>query len=579
MKLTSGLAAVALAATTLAASPATAAPLPTSSTAERAVDAGARWLTGQLTDGLVYNDQYGGFNDYGLSADVAFALQAVGKDAAASGITDAIEPNSSAWVDGYAPGRVYAGSLAKLVSLVEATGKDATDFDGADQVSRLESLVSSTAPRVGRLEDAGVDPTDEYDADFVNVIGQSFAARALTAVASERAADATDYLLEQQCNDGFFRAQLTSDKDAADQGCVDGTDKGSVDSTALTVINILDTPGATTRARGAAQLGAAWLRSQQAADGSFSAGAAEGYNANTTGLAGWALALAGDTGAAGRAAAWLRGVQSADLAPCATTLSADHGGLAYTPSILATARTTGIAPAARDQYRRATAQALPALSHLPAAAGTPAVSVPDTAVEKSTITATVNGLGAGEAACLSIGSQAKPVTGTGSPLTVSFTLPAGAATHTFTLATLAGTTTASTVATLAPATPATPATPASPVAPTEPVAAKVKINKVEKVRNNRFKIALVCRDAAPCAGKVTVRTATKVAVDGLKRKKVVRVSEKRYSLVAGSRKQVSLKLTKTARGLVAEGRLKVKAVTARGGDRVVTTFWLTSARG
>ena len=91
---------------------------------------------------------------------------------------------------------------------------------------------------------------------------------------------------------------------------------------------------------------------------------------------------------------------------------------------------------------------------------------------------------------------------------------------------------------------------------------------------------VVTIDVTTIRGKITVRTATKVAVDGLKKKKVVRVSEKRYSLVAGSKKQVSLKLTKTARALVADGRLKVKSVaTARGGDRVVTTFSLKSAKG
>jgi hypothetical protein len=108
----------------------------------------------------------------------------------------------------------------------------------------------------------------------------------------------------------------------------------------------------------------------------------------------------------------------------------------------------------------------------------------------------------------------------------------------------------------------------------------VKIAKVEKVRKNRFKVALVCADAAPCAGRIKVRTATKVGVDGLKKRKVVRVSEKRYRVAAGSRRQVSLKLTRTARALVADGRLKVKAVaTARAGDREVTTFVLKSARG
>ena len=83
MKLHSGLVAVALAATTIAPTltqPAYAAPVQAAGpTADRAVQAGASWLTGQLTDGLVFNDQYGGFNDYGLSADFAFALYAAGR--------------------------------------------------------------------------------------------------------------------------------------------------------------------------------------------------------------------------------------------------------------------------------------------------------------------------------------------------------------------------------------------------------------------------------------------------------------------------------------------------------------------
>ena len=38
---------------------------------------GADWLAGQLTDGLVHNDQYA-FDDYGLTIDVALGLAAAG---------------------------------------------------------------------------------------------------------------------------------------------------------------------------------------------------------------------------------------------------------------------------------------------------------------------------------------------------------------------------------------------------------------------------------------------------------------------------------------------------------------------
>jgi hypothetical protein len=558
------------AAVTLTTLVATATPAQSHPAGDRAVEAGAAWLTGQLTDGLVHNDQFGGFDDYGLSADFAFALEEVGKDATASAVVDAIEPKSESWVAG-GPGRVYAGSLAKMVSLVQATGQDATAYNGTNQVTRLANLVSSSAPVSGRLEDAGVNPVDPWDADFVNVIGQSFASRALTTAGSSRAADATGFLLDQQCNEGFFRATLTADKTSTQQGCVSGIDTGSIDTTALTIVNILATPGASTRAKGAAALAASWLKTQQAPDGSFTAGGAEGYNANSTGLAGWALAEAGDTASATKAAAWLRGVQIADLAPCATTLTADNGALAFKPDLLSAARTSGIAPGARDQYRRATAQALPALAHVPAAAGAaPAISAPTTAVEKTTVTVTVAGLGAGEPACVSFGSQAKQVTGAGAALGVTFDLPAGVATHTFRLATLAGVATASTSAT---------ASPPAPAPAPAPQVGTLDARRVVKVARNRFSVELTCGSDVACAGKVVVRTAGKVRVAPGKRV-VVTMAKRTYSVAANGEKTLVLKVTKRGRALLEDGRVRVRAVqTAPGAERAVTKFWLKAVRG
>ena len=564
MKLTSGLAAVALAATTLAVVAPAGAATPTDPAGARAVSAGATWLTDQLTDGIVVGE-FDGFvyDDFGLSADFAFALDAVGgQDATVVAIADAVAPKVTQWYD-FAP-TVYTGSAAKAIALAQVAGRDARDFGGTNLQSVVEANVATSAPIAGRVQNTGEtdwstgDPTDS-----LNVISQSWAARALGGQDSDLADEVMSFLLEQQCDDGSFRAALTEDKAAPEQGCTAG-EVGEVDTTALAVINILETPEAPLAAKGAVFVAASWLKAQQASDGSFSAGAL-GTNSNTTGLAGWALAAAGHDGAATKAAGWLRGLQVADLAPCATTLSAENGAVAYKAADLAAARAAGTIPVAlQDGFRRASAQALPALAHVPAG-GDVTASAPATAVEKSTVTVDVAGLGAGEPACVSLGGRATSVTGTGSVVPVTFALPAGAATHTFTLTTLAGTTTARTVA--------------SPSRP-KPIAAKVKVDKVEKVRNNRFKVALVCADAASCAGKITVRTAAKVAVDGPTKKKVVRVSEKRYSLVAGGREQLSLKLTKTARGLVADGRLEVRAVaTARGGDRVVRTFWLKSARG
>ncbi len=113
---------------------------------DRAASAGATWLTSQLTDGILHNDEYD-YDDLGLSADIALALDAVGgHDATVTQVVDAIEPVAESWVGGFTPGRVYAGSLAKMVSVVQTAGQDPEAYNGTDQVSRLEGLVSSTAP-------------------------------------------------------------------------------------------------------------------------------------------------------------------------------------------------------------------------------------------------------------------------------------------------------------------------------------------------------------------------------------------------------------------------------------------------
>ncbi|MGS0626179.1 hypothetical protein ACU8YE_25470, partial [Ralstonia sp. VS2407] len=132
-------------------------------------------------------------------------------------------------------------------------------------------------------------------------------------------------------------------------------------------------------------------------------------------------------------------VQIADLAPCVTTLTAENGAVAFKPATLEPVRTAGkIGSGQRDQFRRATAQALPALANVPAGTGPLDLSGPVTAVENSTVTLTVSGLGAGEAACVTLGSESRPLTGTGGDVTVSFQLPAGAGSRTFTLTTLGG---------------------------------------------------------------------------------------------------------------------------------------------
>jgi hypothetical protein len=335
-----------------------------------------------------------------------------------------------------------------------------------------------------------------------------------------------------------------------------------VDTTALTVINLLETPDAPVEARGAALLAASWLRGQQAADGSFAAGSL-GTNANSTGLAGWALGASGYDNAATRAATWLRGLQVADLAPCATALTRSNGAVAYNGADLTAARTAGaVTTAKEDAFRRATAQALPALAHLPAG-GDVTVSAPATAVEKSAVTVTVAGLGAGEPACVSLGTQTRTVTGTGSAVAVTFALPAGAGARTFSVTTLTGSTTATTAATAIPA------------APAKPVVGELAAAKVVKVgRKGVFKVTVDCEGTVGCTGKLKVRTAGKVVSGKGKKVKLV-VAKASYSVKPGETDKVRLELTKPARKVIGTKRVRVVATqTAAGAESATTKFWI-----
>ena len=119
------------------------------------------------------------------------------------------------------------------------------------------------------------------------------------------------FLLAQQCRGGWFRLGFTQDAKSADQSCdADTASKPDLDATAFAVQALTTTtrrrpPRRSTRA-------VAWLKEQQAQDGSFGGGATGTPNTNSTGLAGTALAGADDTAAAEQAATWVFGHQVLD---------------------------------------------------------------------------------------------------------------------------------------------------------------------------------------------------------------------------------------------------------------------------
>lgn len=322
-------------------------------------DTSATWLSKQLTRGVVHNDQYD-FDDYGLTADVGFALAAIqGDSRSLRKVTKALSENVESWTTGadFGSSDVYAGSTAKALVFAQTVGENARKFGGTNLVKQLRALVSRSGPTKGRIQDAS------SMGDFANTIGQSFAALGLANAGDRTARPALKFLLEQQCEKGYFRLDF-SDKTAADQSC-DGAaadDKApDTDATALAVINLLSLRHPSPKARAAVGQAVKWLRRAQQDDGSFGGGpSTEASNANSTGLAGWALASADYCPNATRAARWVAKLTvSGDVS--GTPLAGEKGAIAYDKAALQTARSSGITESTRDQFRRATAQAAPVL--------------------------------------------------------------------------------------------------------------------------------------------------------------------------------------------------------------------------
>ncbi|MGN6252120.1 MAG: hypothetical protein ACTHNS_09945 [Marmoricola sp.] len=322
---------------------------------------GAHWLVSQLTDGLIHNDQFG-FDDLGLSADTALELGALGgRTAAVQRIAHAVAPQVKSYYSSTYDGvtTTYAGSLAKATVLAEVAGSDPASFGGHDLVSLLEQRVSTAQADAGRIHDA-----DNGYGD-ANVLGQALAARGLAAAGSDKAASVVAFLLTQQCASGYFTLDMGSA--ATGTGCDARKAAPDTDATAYAVIQlaaIAHPTDAVTAAIGSAR---AWLRRTQKAGGAWGGGTSTtAANANSTGLAAWALH---GSAAARRGALWIRRHQARQPAGCHNPLSSEQGAVAYDSATLAAGRHDGITTSTQDTWRRTTTQALVALTDLPAAGG------------------------------------------------------------------------------------------------------------------------------------------------------------------------------------------------------------------
>jgi hypothetical protein len=320
---------------------------------------GSRWLSAQLTKGLIHNDQFG-IDDYGLTADTALAIhQLGGHKAKVKKARKALAAHVNDWVRGGTTTDLYAGSVAKAAVLAETLGANPRKFGGANLVKLLQSTVSTSGATKGRIRDIS-----SYG-DYENTLGQALAAQALSVAAPAKAKPVVNYLLKQQCSAGYFRLYFagTSGAQTCNAGNPATTSAPDPDATSSALLSLEALPHQSAKVKKAEKKAARWLRKHQRKNGAFLGGTSTAApNANSTGLAGSALASAGQCGAARKAAKWLTRLQ---VGPKATgALASAKGAIAYDAAALAAAKTAGITTDTQDQWRRASAQAAPALRYL-----------------------------------------------------------------------------------------------------------------------------------------------------------------------------------------------------------------------
>ena len=210
-----------------------------------------------------------------------------------------------------------------------------------------------------------------------------------------------------------------------------GQRTAETDATAIALqqLNLIPTTVPITAAKTAART---WLINAQKDDGSWGGGAStEASNSNSTGLAASAL---GDTPESEQAAQWLRARQATHYNVC-DKLSGSRGAIAYDGAALTTGRNSGIiGDANKDQWRRATSQALPAMAYLPedTTPADPVLTGPSGYLKAgSTRGLTTKGVGAGDKLCVTGPGAKVQRTATGSTKVLPVKLPAGTATRTY----------------------------------------------------------------------------------------------------------------------------------------------------
>ena len=366
----------------------------------------AEWLAGELTNGLIATAQG---PDLGLTIDTGMALATVaGQGPNVTAINAALETRIGEYV-GDGTKESYAGPLAKAATFARTAKKNPTSYNGINLITRLEERTADVpadpvanpqaAAFAGRIFDKS-----EFG-NFANVVGQSYAVRALSLANSSEAGAARDFLLKQQCASGYFR--LNFDKaNVASQSCAEGVagSEADPDATSLAVINLIESGDKTPAVTAALAKAGTWLADRQRNSGAIRGGAGTAViNTNSTSIGGYALGLLKNRDAALKAALWVRKNQPVDKYKCRTALTKDTGAVAYRKDRATDAKTSGIPADGRDEWRRATSQAILGLQFAPASKDAlKIVSVRRQARAGDSVQFRVFGLAPSESACLQV---------------------------------------------------------------------------------------------------------------------------------------------------------------------------------
>ena len=195
------------------------------------------------------------------------------------------------------------------------------------------------------------------------------------------------------------------------------------------MINLVESGDKSQAVKDALAKAGAWLADRQRGSGAIRGGAGtEQINTNSTSVAGYAMGLLKNRDAALKAALWVRKNQPVDKYKCRTALTKDTGAVAYRKEKATAVKTTGIPADARDEWRRATSQAILGLQFAPASKDKlKIVSVRREARAGDRVQFKVFGLAPSESACLQVKGDFVRVKGkkSGDKIVRKLQLPAG----------------------------------------------------------------------------------------------------------------------------------------------------------